>query len=546
MIASLLEFSLRQRILVLGLACLFSVAGVFAFQSIPIDAYPDVTNIQVQVLTDAPGLSPVEVERFITYPLELQMTGLPGLAEIRSLSKFALSQITVVFNDDVDIYFARQLVLERIMAAKERLPEGIDPVMAPVSTGLGEVYQYYVEGPNAAATDPKIVETELTDQRTLQDWVLRPLLKSVPGVIDVNGMGGFVKQYQVLVDPAKLRKFDLTLHDIYEAVAKNNANAGGNVLERHAERAIVRGLGLIKTVSDIESIIVKESGGTPVFVRDVAEVRIGHAVRHGAVVLNGEREVVAGTVLMIRGGNARQVVEAVKTKVEDLQQNHILPAGTKLLPFYDRIELVTAAIDTVRDALIEGIVLVVFVFFFFLGHVRSAVVVTASLIVTPLITFIVMQRAGALGQLDDARRAGHRHRRNRGRIVGRRGKRLSAPGAGQWRGAEEQVRGDSPGHQRSGPADPLRHSHHQRRLPAAHDAPGHGREDVRAVGLHAGDRALGLGRGHADPVAGPRVAGLARRPSGGNAPHAMDEAAVSAGVDNGRSGIAVLCWPARR
>ena len=399
MIASLLDFSMRQRILVLGLACLFSVAGLFAFQSIPIDAYPDVTNIQVQVLTDAPGLSPVEVERFITYPLELQMTGLPGLAEIRSLSKFALSQITVVFNDDVDIYFARQLVLERIMAAKERLPEGLDPVMAPVSTGLGEVYQYYVEGPNATATDPKIAETELTEQRTLQDWVLRPLLKSVPGVIDVNGMGGFVKQYQVLVDPAKLRKFDLTLHDIYDAVAKNNANAGGNVLERHAERAIVRGLGLIKSLNDIESIIVKESGGTPVFVRDVAEVRIGHAVRHGAVVLNGEREVVAGIVLMIRGGNARQVVEAVKVKVEDLHRSHLLPAGTKLLPFYDRIELVTAAIDTVRDALIEGVVLVVFVFFFFLGHVRSAVVVTASLIVTPLITFIAMQRLGISANL---------------------------------------------------------------------------------------------------------------------------------------------------
>ena len=256
-----------------------------------------------------------------------------------------------------------------------------------------------MEGPNATATDLKIVETELTDQRTLQDWVLRPLLKSVPGVIDVNGMGGFVKQYQVLVDPAKLRKFDLTLHDIYDAVAKNNANAGGNVLERHAERAIVRGLGLIKSVNDIESIIVKESGGTPVFVRDVAEVRIGHAVRHGAVVLNGEREVVIGTVLMIRGGNARQVVEGVKAKVDDLQQHHLLPAGTKILPFYDRIELVTAAIDTVRDALIEGIVLVVFVFFFFLGHVRSAIVVTTSLIVTPLITFIVMQRLGLSANL---------------------------------------------------------------------------------------------------------------------------------------------------
>ncbi len=305
----------------------------------------------------------------------------------------------MVFQDNVDIYFARQLVLERMIAAKERLPQGIEPAMAPVSTGLGEVYQYYVEGPAGGGADPRVIETALTDQRTIQDWVLRPMLKGVPGVIDVNGMGGFVKQYQVLVDPAKLRKFDLTLHEAYEAVAKNNANAGGNVLERHAERAIVRGLGLIKSASDIESIIVKESGGTPIFVRDVAEVRIGHAVRHGAVVLNGEREVVAGTVLMLRGGNARQVVEAVKTKVEDLHQSNILPAGTKLIPFYDRIELVNAAIHTVRDALIEGIVLVVFVFFFFLGHVRSAIIVTVTLIVTPLVTFIAMERFGLSANL---------------------------------------------------------------------------------------------------------------------------------------------------
>ncbi|MDH4154075.1 MAG: CusA/CzcA family heavy metal efflux RND transporter [Nitrospira sp.] len=413
MIVSLLEFSLRQRILVVGLAGLLSVVGVIAFESIPIDAYPDVTNIQVQVLTEAAGLSPVEVERFITYPLELQLTGLPGLVEIRSLSKFALSQITVVFNDDVDIYFARQLVLERIMAAKERLPDGLEPVMAPVTTGLGEVFHYYVEGPSTprqaqdgrlstgpqATTDAMAIQTELTDQRTLQDWVLRPQLKSVPGVIDVNGMGGFVKQYQVVVDPAKLRKFDLTLHQIYEAAVKNNANVGGNVLERHAERSIVRGLGLIRTVDDIESIIVKEVGGTPVFVRDVAEVRIGHAVRHGAVVLNGEREVVIGTVLMLRGGNAREVVEAIKTKVADLQQGTLLPPGTKLIPFYDRIELVNAAINTVRDALIEGIVLVMFVFFFFLGHVRSAIIVTVTLIVTPLVTFIAMERFGLSANL---------------------------------------------------------------------------------------------------------------------------------------------------
>ena len=399
MIAALLEFSLRQRILILGLACFCAAAGVFAFQSIPIDAYPDVTNVQVQVLTEAPGLSPVEVERFITYPLELQMNGLPGLTEIRSISKFALSQLTVVFEDDVDVYFARQLVLERIIAVRDRLPAGMEPVLAPVTTGLGEIYQYYLEGAPIPERDAALAEEELTDQRTVQDWVLRPLLKSVPGVIDVNSLGGFVKQYHVLVDPDRLRKYSLTLHDIFDAVARNNANAGGNVLERHAERAIVRGLGLIKSPADIERIVVKEAGGVPVYVRDVADVRIGHAVRHGAAVLNGEREVVAGTVLMLRGGNARDVVQAVKQRAEAIQREGILPGGLTLVPFYDRIELVTAAIHTVRDALIEGVVLVTLVFFLFLGHMRSAIVVTASLLVTPLITFVVMQRLGLSANL---------------------------------------------------------------------------------------------------------------------------------------------------
>lgn len=399
MIAALLEFSLRQRLLILGIACLLSIAGVVAFQALPIDAYPDVTNIQVQLLTEGPGLSPVEVERFITYPLELQMTGLPGLVEIRSLSKFALSQVTVVFQDDIDIYFARQLVLERMLAAKERLPEDIEPVMAPISTGLGEVYQYYLDGPHGKDADQSIHEAELMDQRTLQDWVLRPLLKSIPDVIDVNALGGFVKQYQVLVDPAKLRKYDLTVHEIYNAVQRNNANAGGNILERQSERSIVRGLGLINTVNDIESIIVKEAGGTPVFVRDVAEVSIGHAVRHGAAVLNGEREVVTATVMMLRGGNARQVVNAVSAKVTELHEKQMLPPGMTIVPFYDRIDLVMAAVNTVRDALIEGVLLVALVFFVFLGHVRGAIIVTVTLIVTPLIAFIVMGRLGLSANL---------------------------------------------------------------------------------------------------------------------------------------------------
>ncbi|MGH7252455.1 MAG: efflux RND transporter permease subunit, partial [Nitrospiraceae bacterium] len=233
MIDALLIFSLRQRVLVVVLGCLVAVGGVYAFQALPIDAFPDVSNVQVQILTEALGLSPIEVERFITFPIELHMTGLPGLAEIRSLSKFGLSQITVVFQDHVDIYFARQLVLERLIEARERLPAGVEPRMAPVTTGLGEVYQYYLASPFELGDAPDLRQQELMEQRTAQDWIIRPLVKSVPGVIEVNSLGGFVKQYQVLVDATKLRKYDLALHDVFDAVAKNNANAGGNILERH-------------------------------------------------------------------------------------------------------------------------------------------------------------------------------------------------------------------------------------------------------------------------------------------------------------------------
>lgn len=420
MISALLEFSLKQRILVLGLAGLGILLGIWSVRTVPIDAYPDVTNIQVQVLTEAPGLSPVEVERFITYPIELQMTGLPGLAEIRSLSKFALSQVIVVFHDEVDIYFARQLVLERMTAVKDQLPPDIDPVMAPVTTGLGEVYQYYLDGPGGPT------EGHLTEQRTLQDWVLRPLLKSLPGVIDVNGIGGFTKQYQVLVDPAKLRKYDLTLWDVSEAVAHNNSNAGGNVFERDADRAIVRGVGLIKTLLDIESIVVKEEKGVPILVRDLAEVRIGHAVRHGAAILDGEREIVAGTVLMLRGGNAREVVESVKTKVEQITHNRLLPSGLRIVPYYDRIELVRAAVSTVRNALVMGALLVTLVLFLFWAiaerHRRDGISVDHSL------ADLCRHEADRLdGESHDAGRAGDCHWPNRGRLAGDRGKHRPPP-----------------------------------------------------------------------------------------------------------------------
>jgi cobalt-zinc-cadmium resistance protein CzcA len=399
MMISILTFCIRQWVLMLVGALALGVGGIYALWNLPIDAFPDVTNIQVQVVTKAEGLSPVEVENLITYPIEIQISGISGLREIRSLSNFGLSQVTIVFEDDTDIYFARQLVLERLIEVKDQLPVGVEPTMAPVTTGLGEVYQYYLERSPDNQEISLNREEELTLMRTVQDWIIRPILKGLPGVIDVNALGGFVKQYQVLIHPDLLRKYELSLREVFDAIRKNNSNAGGNILERGSEKIIVRGVGLIKDLQDIQDIVVKEVQGTPVFVRDVGEVQIGHAIRHGAAVLNGEREVVAGVVLMLRGANARKVVNFVKQKVEEIHESNLLPAGIRIKPFYDRTALINAALTTVFKALAEGIFLVALVLFFFLGDVRSAFVVIGTLILTPLITFIVMKEVGLTANL---------------------------------------------------------------------------------------------------------------------------------------------------
>ena len=399
MLSSLLQMSLRQRVLVVVLALALAIGGIYSFQTIPIDAFPDVTTVLVQVVTKTPGLSPEEIERFVTFPLELQLTGSPGLVEVRSLSKVGLSMIDVIFEDTVDIYLARQVVLERILEVQDQLPPGSLSQLVPNTTGLGEVFQYFLKGPQDDTAGTQLSESELMNRRTLQDWLIRPLLKGLPDVVDVNSLGGFVKEFQVMVEPGLLRKYNLALHDVFRAVEQNNANAGGNILEKNAERFIVRGVGLIKTLADIEQIVVKEEGGTPVYVRDVAEVRVGHAIRHGAAVINGKHEAVTGIVLMLRGGNAREVVQAVKTKIDDIHQHKLLPGGLRIVPFYDRIELITSALNTVYKALFEGVVLVVVVLFLFLGNVRSALIVTATLILTPLATFIVMDRVGLTANL---------------------------------------------------------------------------------------------------------------------------------------------------
>lgn len=381
------------------MACVLAAGGIYAFRTIAIDAFPDVTTVLVQVVTKVPGMSPAEVERFVTFPMELQLMGAPGLTDIRSFSKVGLSMITVVFKDEIDIYLARQVVLERILEIQELLPPGSTSQLVPNTTGLGEVYQFYLEGPHDNEQGFVMSDSDLMERRTLEDWVIRPLLKGLPDVVDVNSLGGFVKQYQVMVEPGLLRKYGLALHDVFDAVAKNNANAGGNILEKDDEKYVIRGVGLIKTLEDIDHIVVKQVGGTPVYVRDVAEVRIGHAVRHGAAVVNGKHEAITGIVLMLRGGNARDVVQSIKDKISEIHHKRLLPDGLRIIPFYDRIELITAALDTVYKALLEGIVLVVVILFLFLGNVRSALIVTATLIVTPLVTFIIMDQVGLTANL---------------------------------------------------------------------------------------------------------------------------------------------------
>ncbi|MFH1814255.1 MAG: efflux RND transporter permease subunit [Pseudomonadota bacterium] len=397
MIEALVRGALKQRLVIVVIALCLLAFGLDAARKLSVDAFPDVTNVQVQIATDAPGRSPEEVERFITVPVEIGMTGLPGLEEMRSLNKPGLSLITLVFTDKTDLYFARQLVMERLLEVRERMPAGVVPVLGPVSTGLGEVYQYTLVKPDDG--DRELTQAELTERRTAQDWVVRPLLRSTTGVAEINSQGGYVKQYKVLVNPDRLRHYGLTVKDVYEALARNNANAGGGILPQNAEQYLIRGVGLVQNLEDIRLIVVKEVGGTPVYIRDVADVAFGHAVRVGALVKNGTTEAVGGIVMMMAGGNAKAVVSDIKKKVAEINDKNMLPGGLKIEPYYDRSELVDAALATVIKVLIEGVIFVVIVLYLFLGDMRSSIIVIATLVITPLVTFIVMNQVGLSANL---------------------------------------------------------------------------------------------------------------------------------------------------
>jgi heavy metal efflux system protein len=390
MLTSLVRAALNHRLILVVVAAVLCGFGVHAAQQLSVDAFPDVTNIQVQIATEAPGKSPEEVERFITIPVEIALTGLPGMTDMRSLNKPGLSLITLVFEDGRNLYLERQMVSERLNELRDKMPEGVTPVLGPITNALGEVYQYTLETPEDGKRP--LTGQELIERRTIEDWVVRPLLRSIPGVAEINSTGGYVKQYETLVDPQKLRYYNLTIQDVRNALASNNANAGGGILPQHDEQYLIRSVGLIGGLNDIRNIVVKESGATPVYIRDVAEVRIGTEVRYGAMIKNGYTEAVGGVVLMTSGGNAKEIVSRVKQRVAEINTKHMIPGGLRIAPYYDRSQLVDAAIHTVTEVLGEGIVFVVIILFLFLGDVRSSLIVCATLILTPLLTFLVMNK----------------------------------------------------------------------------------------------------------------------------------------------------------
>ena len=397
MLTKLIGESLTQRLLMVVLAFALIGFGLRATSKLSVDAFPDVTNVQVQIATEAPGRSPEEVERFVTIPLEISMTGLPGLTDMRSLNRNGLSIITLVFTDSTDVYFARQLVMERLIEVNTRLPNGISPVLGPVSTGLGEVYQYTLERPDDGTR--VLTEAELMERRAIQDWVVRPLLRSIPGIAEINSQGGFERQYQVNVNPDRLRHYHLSLRELENAISSNNANSGGGILPQGEEQYLIRGVGLTRTVEDIGGIVLKEENGTPVYVRDVAEVKVGPAIRYGALIKNGDTEAVGGIVMMLRAGNAKEIVTRIKGRVNEINAKNMLPGGLKIVPFYDRTELVDASLWMVGKVLIEGVILVVIVLLIFLGDIRSSLVVVATLVITPLVTFMAMNRLGLSANL---------------------------------------------------------------------------------------------------------------------------------------------------
>ncbi|MFN6962195.1 MAG: efflux RND transporter permease subunit [Pyrinomonadaceae bacterium] len=377
MINWLIEWSIKNRVIVIGIYIAIAAAGYWALTRTPIDAIPDVSDNQVIVFTDWPGRSPKEVEDQITYPLVTNLQGLPGVRTVRASSAFSFSMVNVIFEDDVELYWARTRILERLNLVARQLPAGVTPTLGPDASGLGQVYWYTLDSDRHS----------LRDLRTLQDWFVRYQLNSVPGIAEVASVGGYVQQYQIEVDPNRLRAYGIPLSRVVEAVQRSNNNVGGNVVEQAGEWAVVRGIGLVESVADVENIVIGSSAGTPVYVRNVAEVKIGNAFRTGSLDKNG-KEAVGGVVIMRYGVSALEAIEAIKKKIEEIKPG--LPEGVEIVPFYDRTELIYRTADTLKEALIEEFILVTLVNLIFLAHFRSVFVVTIPLPLAALVSFLFM------------------------------------------------------------------------------------------------------------------------------------------------------------
>ncbi len=392
MLTHLINWSLNNRFLVMLLAAVLLAGGAISVTTLPLDAVPDLTNVQVQVLTTSPALGPVEVEQFITFPIENAMSGLPRVSEIRSISRFGLSAVTVAFEDGTDIYWARNLVSERLTQAKESIPPGMgSPQLGPIATGMSEIYQFEVRARPG-------FHYSLMDLRTILDWQIAPQLRSVPGVVEVNTFGGELKTYEVQLDPNKLLNYRISLKTVFEALQKNNANAGGGSIVHGAEQRLIRGEGLVSNIDDIRHIVLdSRSDGTAIRMSDIGEVRFAPMLRQGAVTRDGQREAVTGMVMMLMGANSREVVAHVKSRIADIQST--LPPGVYIDPFYDRTELVNKTIHTIAENIGVGVMLVIVMLFLLLGDVRAGLIVSAAIPLSAMCALLAMKLAGISANL---------------------------------------------------------------------------------------------------------------------------------------------------
>ena len=493
----LIDFSLRNKFIVLIFTAVMVGVGFYSMTRLPIDAVPDVTPNQVLILTQAPGLGPVEVERFITFPVETAMSGLPGITDIRSVSRFGLSSVYVYFDERTDVYFARRLVLERLPDAREAIPAGFgSPTMGPITTGLGEIYQFEVKGAGMP----------LMDLRSILEWDIAFKLRSVPGVVEVNSYGGELKTYEVQLDPEKLVSFNVSLETVFNALERNNANAGGAYIERAQEQYVIRGEGLVEKLSDIDNIVVAAEQGTPVYIKNLGRTVLAPRVRQGAVTRDGRGEVVTGVVMMLMGENSRVVAQRIAAALEKIKPT--LPKGVEIDSYYDRTALVRKTISTVEKNLIEGGVLVIAVLLLLLGNVRGGLIVASAIPLSMLFAFTGMVQAGLSGQPDESRR--DRLRPDRRRLGGH--DREHRPQGQRAPRTRRVARGrDSRGRARGRAPGIFRRPDHHDRLPADPDARGRRGQDVPADGAHRGVCAHRLADSRADRHARPGVAAVPRQ-----------------------------------